>query len=198
MKILIVDNYDKFAHNLLSVLEKLTKSEITVVKTDEADATIADIYDGIIFSPGPGMPSEYPLMSQILDRVRDRKPILGICLGHQLIGEYFGAKLIHCGDSFQGVKKSIKILDAGDELYKGVPDNFQAVLYNSWCVDRASVPPELKITAEYRDENGVSYVMGFSHALYRIKSVQFHPESASAPDGELIIKNWLDYALNNH
>ena len=149
-------------------------------------------YDKIILSPGPGVPSEAGLLLPLIKEYAASKSILGVCLGHQAIGESFGGKLTNLSTVFHGVATPVTMvsseqLTVSSQLFKDLPETFEAGRYHSWIVDRENFPDSLEITAE--DENG--FIMALQHKTYDVQGVQFHPESVLTPDGEKIMRNWL-------
>jgi len=186
-KVLIVDNHDSFTYNLKQIVEQHNGCVTDVIRNDEIDSGKINNYAKIIFSPGPGLPGERKIMTDILRDFSPGKSILGVCLGHKEIGEFYGAKLINLHDIFHGAKTQIKII-MDDLLFTGVPDNFDAGLYHSWAVSDENFPYPLEITA--RSESGI--IMAIRHKFYDIRSVQFHPESILTPYGVQIISNWLN------
>jgi anthranilate synthase component 2 len=188
MKVLIVDNHDSFTYNLAQLLEQAGSGETTIIKNDRQDFDAAS-FDKIIFSPGPGIPSEgVGLMKALLRKYSSSKSILGICLGHQAIAEYYGAKLINMSKVFHGIKSEINIIETSDYLYNGIPNTISGGLYHSWGVSTEGLPECLEITA--LSDEGI--IMGLSHKIYDIKGLQFHPESIMTKYGAAIIKNWLN------
>jgi anthranilate synthase component 2 len=192
MKILIFDNYDSFTYNLVHLVEKITHEKVDVFRNDQIALEKVKEYDKIILSPGPGIPSEAGLLLPLIKEYASTKPILGVCLGHQAIGEAFGGKLINLSTVFHGVATPIKKvngqrLTVNSNLFNGLPQSFLAGRYHSWIVSKENFPDELEITAE--DENG--FIMALQHKTYNVQGVQFHPESVLTPDGEKILKNWL-------
>ena len=187
MKVLIVDNHDSFTYNLAQLLEQSGCNEITIIKNNSEDFDAA-AFDKIIFSPGPGIPSEEAgLMKSLLKKYSTSKSILGICLGHQAIAEYYGAKLIHLNKVYHGIKVNINIIENPDYLFNGLPETISGGLYHSWGVSTEGLPDCLKITAF--SEEGI--IMGISHKMYDVKGLQFHPESIMTEHGAAIMKNWL-------
>ncbi|MBV9987827.1 MAG: aminodeoxychorismate/anthranilate synthase component II [Chitinophagaceae bacterium] len=191
MKILVFDNYDSFTYNLVHLVEKITHEKVEVFRNDELPMEAVKAYDKIILSPGPGIPSEAGMLLPLIREYAPSKSILGVCLGHQAIGESFGGKLVNLSSVYHGVATPITIKSeiSGNKsrLFEGLPETLEVGRYHSWVVDAEGFPGELEITA--RDENG--YVMGLQHSRYDIQGVQFHPESVLTPDGEAIMKNWL-------
>lgn len=188
MKILIVDNYDSFTYNLVHLVENITGGEVVVRKNDELEPEEVLDYDRIILSPGPGIPSEAGGLMSILHKIAGQKPILGVCLGHQAIGELFGGKLENLETVFHGVSTRVNLEPgAGVGIFDGLPTSFDAGRYHSWIVSEENLPSTLEITA--RDEKG--YIMAMKHREIDITGVQFHPESILTPEGEVILRNWL-------
>lgn len=187
MKILVFDNYDSFTYNLVHLIEKITGNKPDVFRNDKISLDDVEKYDKIILSPGPGIPSEAGLLLSLIERFAGTKSILGVCLGHQAIGEVFGGKLVNLDTVYHGVATTCRILDKDAEIFRDVKEPLLIGRYHSWVVDKENFPSALKITAE--DENG--YVMAFKHNEYDVTGVQFHPESILTPEGEKILRNWL-------
>ena len=186
MKIVIIDNYDSFTYNLAHLVKALG-ADVDVFRNDKFALESLASYDKIILSPGPGIPSEAGLLEDVIKQYAGNKPILGICLGEQAIGEVFGAGLVNLPKVFHGVQTSVSLEE--DDLFKGLPNEIQVGRYHSWVVDRKSLPSCLQVTAE--DSGGL--IMALRHKNYDIRGLQFHPESVLTPDGETIISNWLNY-----
>jgi anthranilate synthase component 2 len=189
MKILVFDNYDSFTYNLVHLVRKITGAGVDVVRNDEMPLQNAAAYDKIILSPGPGIPSEAGQLLPLIREYAATKSILGVCLGHQAIGEAFGGNLVNLTDVYHGVSTPIAVDGAeSSPLFEGLPAQFDVGRYHSWVIaDDAAFPKELSITA--RDENG--YIMALQHRTYDVQGVQFHPESVLTPNGETILRNWL-------
>ena len=188
MKILIVDNYDSFTYNLVHLVEKITGEEVVVRRNDELEPGEVLTYDRIILSPGPGIPSEAGHLMRVLREAAGKKPILGVCLGHQAIGELFGGKLLNLETVFHGVSTPVSLVPGTQhEIFRGFPSHFSTGRYHSWIVSEEDFPGELEITA--RDENG--FIMAMKHRALDITGVQFHPESILTPEGEQMLRNWL-------
>ena len=190
-KILVFDNYDSFTYNLVHLVAKITHVSVDVFRNDEiALEKVAD-YDKIILSPGPGIPSEAGMLLDLIKAFAPTKSILGVCLGHQAIGESFGGTLENLSTVFHGVATPItidkEILGSRNSLFDLLPEKIIVGRYHSWVVSEQDFPDCLEITA--RDSNGL--IMGLQHKQYDVQGVQFHPESILTPDGETIIKNWL-------
>lgn len=186
MKVLVIDNYDSFTYNLVHYLEELG-AEVTVRRNDDIETDHVKEFKKILFSPGPGLSSEVPLMHDILYRCGNTSSILGICLGHQAIAEAFGASLVNLKEPCHG--KSIKtiVTDTEDYLFKKIPGNFYSGRYHSWIVDPKSLPDSLIVTSV--DPSG--RIMSLRHRQSDIRGVQFHPESIMTEYGKLMILNWL-------
>jgi anthranilate synthase component 2 len=188
MKILVFDNYDSFTYNLVHLVQKICTGSIDVFRNDQIALEKVNDYDKIILSPGPGIPEEAGLLLPLIKEYASRKSILGVCLGHQAIGESFGGKLVNLETVYHGVAMEIQVRNGGGHsLFEGLPDRIKVGRYHSWIVSEEGFPEELEITA--RDENG--YIMALQHKIYDVKGVQFHPESVLTPDGEAIMRNWL-------
>jgi anthranilate synthase component 2 len=186
MKILVFDNYDSFTYNLVHLVENITNQKVTVVRNDQIALEDVAGYDKIILSPGPGIPSEAGLLLPLIKEYASSKSILGVCLGHQAIGEAFGATLENLSTVFHGVATPIKI-DTTNYLFKGLGDTIEVGRYHSWAIASNDLPDILKVTAT--DENGL--IMAIEHTSYDVCGVQFHPESVLTPNGETVIKNWI-------
>ena len=187
IKTIIIDNYDSFTYNLSHLLKELG-ADVTVVRNDKFKIEDLEKYDKIVLSPGPGIPSEAGLMPQVIKAYAGRKPILGICLGHQAIGEAFGAKLLNIGNVVHGVATPAH-LTADDYIFKGLPADLEVGRYHSWVVDDRDLPSCLEVTG--RSDDG--YIMSMRHKEYDIRGIQYHPESVLTPDGKAIINNWLNH-----
>ena len=187
IKTIIIDNYDSFTYNLSHLLKELG-ADVTVVRNDKFNIEDLEQYDKIVLSPGPGIPSEAGLMPQVIKAYAGRKPILGICLGHQAIGEAFGAKLLNIGNVVHGVATPAHLV-AEDYIFKGQPADLEVGRYHSWVVDDNELPACLEVTG--RSDDG--YIMSMRHKEYDIRGIQYHPESVLTPDGKAIINNWLNH-----
>jgi anthranilate synthase component 2 len=185
MNITIIDNYDSFTYNL-SYLVKELGAEVSVFRNDCFRMEQLESADKIILSPGPGIPSEAGLLLPAIRYFAQRKPILGVCLGHQAIGEVFGAKLQNLKDVYHGVSTPCHIT-SHDYIFHGLPKDIMVGRYHSWVVDRSSIPHTLEVTS-VSDEG---YVMSLRHREYDIRGIQFHPESILTPEGKSMLSNWL-------
>ena len=186
MKILVFDNYDSFTYNLVHLVEKIIHGKVEVHRNDRIALEEVSAFDKIILSPGPGIPLEAGLLLPLIKEYAPSKSILGVCLGHQAIGEAFGGRLINLTTVYHGVATPVNVTKE-DSLFEGLPATFEAGRYHSWIVSDEEFPPELEVTA--RDEN--NYIMALQHKNYDVKGVQFHPESVLTPRGEEILRNWL-------
>jgi len=186
MKILVIDNYDSFTYNLVHAFKKLEGVTVEVRRNDELADGYPDLFDKIVFSPGPGLPEEAGSMLSVISKYADKKPLLGVCLGHQAIGQSFGGKLQNMNNVIHGIATPITVI-AGSYLFHDVPPTFNAGRYHSWIVERDSLPPVLEITSI--DHEG--HIMSLQHKYYDIQGVQFHPESVLTPVGEKILENWV-------
>src|SRR6202000_734979 len=165
-RILVFDNYDSFTYNLVHLVEKLLQERVDVVRNDAIPLEKVAGYDKIILSPGPGVPSEAGLLLPLIKQYAESKSILGVCLGHQAIGEAFGGKLVNLSTVFYGVATPVNVLQRGG-LYEGLPESFEVGRYHSWVVGEEDFPGELEITA--RDEKG--YIMGLRHKNLDVQGV---------------------------
>ena len=214
MRILVFDNYDSFTYNLVHLVEKIMHEKVDVYRNDQIPLEKVKEYDKIILSPGPGLPGEAGLLLPLIKEYASSKSILGVCLGHQAIGEAFGGKLVNLSEVYHGVATPVRVvsressnvsreLGVGSQqsavggidsslithhsLFKNLPDVFEAGRYHSWIVSDENFPKELEVTA--RDEN--NFIMALQHKTYDVQGVQFHPESVLTPLGEDLLRNWL-------
>ncbi|MBW0161501.1 MAG: aminodeoxychorismate/anthranilate synthase component II [Sediminibacterium sp. Gen4] len=192
MKLLVFDNYDSFTYNLVHLVEKILGYKVTVCRNDQIDLDAVDAFDKIILSPGPGIPSEAGLLLPLIKAYAPKKSILGVCLGHQAIGEAFGGKLINLTTVYHGLATPIQLQATGsqqrdNDVFQGFDNELIVGRYHSWVVSDEAFPDELEVTA--KDDN--DYIMALRHKTYDVQGVQFHPESVLTPDGEKILRNWL-------
>ena len=193
MKILVFDNYDSFTYNLVQMVEQITQQRVDVFRNDELPLERVKEYDKILLSPGPGIPSEAGLLLPLIKEYASSKSILGVCLGHQAIGEAFGATLTNLSSPFHGIATPIQLVNQlqnnpkPNYLFDGMPEEFIVGRYHSWVVSEQNFPKELSISAT--ESNGL--IMALEHTIYDVQGVQFHPESVLTPTGESILKNWL-------
>ncbi len=186
MKILVLDNYDSFTYNLVHILRELGHAP-DVVRNDKITVKEVAQYDKIMLSPGPGIPEEAGIMKAVIRELGPTKSILGICLGHQGIGEVYGAELFNIPKVLHGVTSKVEIVDADEYLFQGVHNHFDATHYHSWAVKPQNFPTSLRITAT----NHEGLVMGLRHVKYDVRGLQFHPESVMTLEGPKMIANWL-------
>ncbi len=190
-KILVFDNYDSFTYNLVHLVAKFNDVAVDVVRNDEIPLEAVAAYDKIILSPGPGIPSEAGMLLDLIKEYASSKSILGVCLGHQAIGQSFGGTLVNLTSVYHGVATPIFLqsssIESSSYLFDELPNEITVGRYHSWVVSDESFPSDLIITA--KDKNG--YVMALQHRKFDVQGVQFHPESILTPDGERIIQNWL-------
>jgi anthranilate synthase component II len=191
VKILVFDNYDSFTYNLVHLVEKIMHLKVDVYRNDQLPLEKAKQYDKIILSPGPGIPEEAGQLLPLIKEYAASKSILGVCLGHQAIGQAFGGRLTNLSTVYHGVATKIQVGSSKSgvksPLFNGLPEEIEVGRYHSWVVAKEDFPTELEITAE--DENG--YIMALQHKTYDVQGVQFHPESVLTPVGEHIMRNWL-------
>ena len=185
MKIVIIDNYDSFTYNLSHLIKDLG-AEVTVLRNDQFELEELEPYNKIVLSPGPGIPSEAGLLLDVIRAYAGKKPILGVCLGHQAIGEVFGGQLENLSDVFHGVATPCHIV-ADDPIFSGLEREITIGRYHSWVVSREGLPHCLEVTA-VSDEG---QVMALRHRELNVRGIQFHPESVLTPDGKKMIQNWL-------
>ena len=185
MKVLLIDNYDSFTYNLVQILREL-KVSFEVHKNDVLDIASIERFDKIILSPGPGLPEESGDLLKIIAVFASKKPLLGVCLGHQAIALHFGAELIQLPHVKHGIKSSLSIISPGI-LFRNIPNSISVGKYHSWQVSESNFPSCLQITA--RDEN--NGIMAYEHTSLPIYGVQFHPESIMTEYGDQIMANFL-------
>tara|TARA_B100000131_G_scaffold144723_1_gene140769 strand:+ start:7 stop:576 length:570 start_codon:yes stop_codon:yes gene_type:complete len=188
MKILLIDNYDSFTYNLYHYLLSL-KCKVEVVRNDKINSKkiLKKKYTKIVISPGPGTPSKAGNCLKIVKNLSKKIPILGVCLGHQVIGQAFGAKIINAKKLMHG--KTSKISHKKIGIFKGVRSNLVGTRYHSLIIDRKTLNKDFIITAKTKDNT----IMGIMHKKYNLHGVQFHPESISTKEGMKLIKNFLNY-----
>lgn len=187
MKIVIIDNYDSFVYNLSHLLKELG-AEVTVKRNDQFKLEELEAFDKILLSPGPGIPEEAGLLLDVIRTYAGKKPILGVCLGEQAIGEVYGGKLTNLDEVFHGIQSPIT-LTTPDYLFEGLPSQIQVGRYHSWVVDQKGLPDCLEVTAVSKE----GYIMALRHKTLDVRGVQFHPESVLTPDGKQILANWIQH-----
>lgn len=198
MKIVVIDNYDSFTYNLVHLVKELG-ADVTVYRNDQFELEDLERFDKIMLSPGPGIPSEAGLLLDVIKRYAGVKPILGICLGEQAIGEVFGGTLVNLSDVFHGVQTPAHLIDSVkthevDYIFKGLHRDILVGRYHSWVVDAESLPECLEITCTSNE----GQVMALRHKEFDIRGIQFHPESVLTPDGKKMINNWLLHIENKN
>ena len=184
-KCVIIDNYDSFTYNLVHLFKELG-ADVTVVRNNQFSLEELAAFARIVLSPGPGIPSEAGQLLDVIRRYAGVKPILGVCLGHQAIGEVFGAKLVNLSDVFHGVTTEARQL-VDTPLFAGLPEHFPVGRYHSWVVAKTSFPDCLEIIAESNE----GMIMALRHRTHNVYGIQFHPESVLTPNGKRIMENWL-------
>ena len=185
-KMVLIDNYDSFTYNLVHYLEELN-CDVVVLRNDEFEIEELQSFDAIILSPGPGIPSESGLLLEVIKTYASTKKILGMCLGHQAIGEVFGATLVNLDTVFHGVSTTITITDTTETLFSNLPQQIEVGRYHSWVINPTDLPETLEVTSV--SENGE--IMSIRHKNFNVKGVQFHPESILTPSGKTILANWI-------
>jgi len=191
MKVLMIDNYDSFTYNLVQYLGELG-AEVEVVRNDQlgADEVLASDASHVMISPGPCTPNEAGISMAAIEALAGRKPILGVCLGHQSIGQVFGGKIVHAREIMHG--KTSPVFHTARGVFAGLDSPFIATRYHSLVIERASMPDCLELTAWTEDENGeVDEIMGVRHKRMQIEGVQFHPESILTDNGHALLRNFL-------
>ena len=188
--ILVIDNYDSFTYNLVHLVGAETDA-YRVVRNDQVtlDEVEAMAPVGILISPGPGRPDAAGVSEAVVERFGPTTPVLGVCLGHQAIGEVYGGRVVHAPTLMHG--KTSRVRHDGRTVFDGVAQDFVATRYHSLVVDRASLPDVLEVSAETAD--GV--VMGFRHREHPVEGVQFHPESVLTTEGPRLVRNWVHRCL---
>ncbi len=186
MEILIVDNHDSFTYNILELLRKMEGLNVAVVNYDHLNNSKIDRFDKVIFSPGPGHVNEYPYLTSFLDEYQSKKSILGICLGHQVLCNYFGAQLINLPTVCHGQELQININNK-TKLYQNLPGSITVGLYHSWVISDQGFPVELEITGASLS----GLIMSISHRTLDLHGIQFHPESFITINGFEIMKNFI-------
>jgi anthranilate synthase component 2 len=186
MKTLVLDNYDSFTYNLVHMIRELGYA-VDIFRNDKISLEAVGGYDKILLSPGPGIPDEAGIMKEVVRTYGGSKSILGVCLGHQGIGEVYGATLFNMPSVLHGITSTIKVTQGSEKLFIGIPERFDGTHYHSWAIVPASVPDDLEVTAV----NGDGLVMAIAHRRLDVRGVQFHPESVMTQHGKKMIENWL-------
>lgn len=187
MKILVLDNYDSFTYNLVHILKELGYGEnLDVIRNDQMTLEEVGEYDKILLSPGPGVPIDAGIMMDLIRKYAPTKSILGVCLGHQAIGEVFGASIYNMDDVLHGVTTDV-LVHENDGFFNNIPETFNVCRYHSWAIKPDTIGMDLKVTAV--DPKGE--IMAISHKEYNVKGVQYHPESILTEHGKLMMENWV-------
>lgn len=185
--ILMIDNYDSFTYNLVQYLGEMGEA-LKVARNDKISLNeIGRLKPrGIMISPGPGFPKDAGISNSVINEFAGKVPILGVCLGHQCIGEVFGGRIVKANRPMHG--KTSKIFHNRKDIFRGIPDPFDAIRYHSLIVERRTLPACLEITAQTKDRE----IMGLRHKRYPVWGVQFHPESILTSEGKKMLKNFLE------
>lgn len=191
MKLLVLDNYDSFTYNLVQYIQEILGQDIDVIRNDQITIDEVNTYDAIILSPGPGLPKDAGIMAELIKQYAHRKAILGVCLGHQAIGEAFGGEVYNLSQVYHGIATSMQLTNS-DIIFENIPEKFSAGRYHSWSVRKENLPDCFEVTAEAEDGT----IMAMRHKLYNVRGVQFHPESVMTEHGKQILRNWLEYQKN--
>ena len=188
MKIILIDNYDSFTFNLYHYLSSL-KTNVDVIRNDKISSKeiLKKRYDKIVISPGPGNPDQSGNCLKIVKNLYKKLPILGVCLGHQIIGQVFGSKVVQAKKLMHG--KTSKILSKKIGILKNLPKTFEATRYHSLIIEKKTLSKDLEITAETKD----GLIMGIKHTKFNVHGVQFHPESIKTKIGIKILKNFIKF-----
>ncbi len=186
VKILLIDNYDSFTYNLVEVIrQQMPEVQVNVIRNDKLELEDVAAYDKVLLSPGPGVPKDAGIMPELIKYYAPTKPIFGVCLGHQAIGEAFGSELLNMKSVLHGIQTQIDLYD--HYVFEGIPSAVNVGRYHSWLIDESTLSQELRITA--RDKNG--QIMAIAHKTYDVSGVQFHPESVMTPEGAKMMRNWI-------
>lgn len=194
--ILMIDNYDSFTYNIVQYLSEL-KADVKVIRNDECSVEqVADMQpEKIVISPGPCTPSEAGISLEVVNAFAGKLPILGVCLGHQSIGQSFGGKIVRARQVMHG--KTSPIFHNGEGVFAGLENPFTATRYHSLVIDKASLPDSLEITAWTQTDSGeIDEIMGVRHKTLAIEGVQFHPESIMSEHGHMLLQNFLNSSLH--
>jgi anthranilate synthase component 2 len=189
MKILMIDNYDSFTYNLVHMLETFDGVSVVVKRNDQLTLDDVTPFEKIVLSPGPGIPSEAGRMPEIVRTFAETKSILGVCLGHQCIGEIFGGTLLNIKAPIHGKATPIEITEPSEPLFRGLPARFSVGRYHSWVVQNEGLPKEMQVTAV--DDTGS--IMALRHTRLDVRGVQFHPESILTEYGRTMLENWIQH-----
>lgn len=188
MAVVLIDNYDSFTYNIRQYLTYAGGKITKICQYHQIPETDFERYSGIIISPGPGLPHNYPLLKKLILQYEGKIPILGICLGHQAIATCYGAKLSHLRKPLHGETSNIRKVNSSSILFDNFPETFQGGRYHSWYVSGQNFPECLEITTTLQDGT----IMGICHKIHPVEGIQFHPESIMTPDGVELFRNWLN------
>ncbi|PKR81833.1 aminodeoxychorismate/anthranilate synthase component II [Brumimicrobium salinarum] len=191
MKILVIDNYDSFTYNLVYILRQAA-NDVSVFRNDKITPEAALNYDAVVLSPGPGTPDKAGNLMAIIEKCAGKKPILGVCLGHQAIATFLGGQLRILQNVYHGIQSEIEIIDFETKLFKGLSNPLKVGRYHSWDVD-SNYKGNYKVTAQTEEGN----IMGLENTVLGLYGIQFHPESILTPKGEQIINNFLSICKND-
>ncbi len=188
MKILVLDNYDSFTYNLVHIIKELGYgSQLDVIRNDQMSVADVAKYDKILLSPGPGVPVDAGIMMELIKTYASTKSILGVCLGHQAIGEVFGSTIYNMSEVLHGITTDVTV-EKEDRLFLEVPQRFKVCRYHSWSIHPDQLGSDLELTAV--DPQGE--IMAIAHKNYDVRGVQFHPESILTEHGKKMMQNWID------
>ncbi len=193
MNILILDNYDSFTYNLVQYIQEILNQKVDVYRNDAISLEDVGAYDAIVLSPGPGLPKDAGIMPDLIKMYAGKKPILGVCLGHQAIVEAFGGDLENLERVYHGMETPIQIIGGKEDLFESLPETINVGRYHSWVANKDQMPESIEVTAV--DEKGE--VMAIQHKDFKIRGVQFHPESIMTKDGKTMLKNFFDHCVEN-
>ena len=189
MKILVLDNYDSFTFNLVQYIQEILGHKVEVIRNDAIDIERVADYDVVVLSPGPGVPKDAGIMPELIKKYAGTKPILGVCLGHQAIGEAFGGELENLTEVYHGVETPVKVTTQKSVLFKDLPEEMQVGRYHSWAVKTDNLPDCFEVTSV--DTNGA--IMSMRHKEHEVYGIQFHPESVMTPEGKQMLRNFLEH-----
>ncbi len=190
MNVLVLDNYDSFTYNLVQYIQEILDKNVDVFRNDAISLDAVDAYDVIILSPGPGVPSEAGIMPELIKRYAASKIILGVCLGHQAIGEAFGGELENLSHVFHGIESDMDVKVESAVMLRNINSPFKAGRYHSWVIKKGTLPDEFLVTAD----DGHGEIMAIQHKSYEVHGVQFHPESIMTTEGYKMLENFLEHA----
>ena len=186
--ILVIDNYDSFTYNLVHALNDLARKEVTVQRNDEIDFSLLDSFDTLVLSPGPGIPDEAGQLKEVIEKMTPHKKILGVCLGHQAIGETFGATLQNLSSVYHGIQTRFYLTDIASPIFRHIDNVFEGGRYHSWVIQKDTLSSEFEVTCQDADGE----IMAIQHKRFNVFGVQFHPESILTPKGKTILNNFLN------